>query len=192
MLSDPKDWPLYPPTGKPLLLVASIVGDFLTPEFPTLLVPTGFCLSVFCVFDPNDFDTTVSLMVHDDQDFPNLASGGRMVLLHKASAQPCAAPADAPPTIPMKKMSLQLIPDGDHNFKQPDTGDIHCKVGGKGGWGQEPVQLDGMHYVLQLTETALGGGKHAHNGLFEGGVAFLFLKDPMSLGETGTFFIQFT
>lgn len=192
LIADASDWPRFPKTGKPLLLLMSLSGDFLTPEFPDCKIPEGHCISVFCVFDPRDYDTTIALQMNDNQDLPNLAKGGSLVLLHPTANVPCQAPEGAPPEIPMKQMTLEAVADGDDQSREEGNhaGDVENKVGGMPGWAQEAIKLEGLRYVLQLNEGFLPKGKNPHAGIFDHETAFLMLSEKLTPGKAGILILQ--
>lgn len=189
---DPAEWPRFPMTGQPLLPLLSITGDFLAPVFPDYAIPAGHTLTVFTVCDPANYDTIIALQMNDDQDLPNLKKGGSLVLLHKTAAAPCPAPGGCPALIPMQKLELEAVPDGDDDAKAKGShaGDMASKVGGMAGWAQDPIKLDGMKYVLQLSERLFGKGRHAHGRIFGGDCGFLLLNEKLAPGKAGIWIIQ--
>jgi hypothetical protein len=191
MIADPAEWPKFPMTGQPLLPLLSITGDFLVPVFPEYSIPAGHTLTLFTVCDPGNYDTIIALQMQDSEDLRHLNSGASLVLLHKTAAAPCPAPAGCPALIPMKKLELEAVPDGDDDIaKGCLSGDMASKVGGIAGWAQDPVDLEGMKYVLQLSEGLFGKGRHAHGRIFGGDCGFLLLNEKLAPGKAGIWIIQ--
>jgi hypothetical protein len=92
----------------------------------------------------------------------------------------------------MQKLELEAVPDGDAKAiaDGKHAGDMASKVGGLAGWAQDPIKLDGMKYVLQLSERLFGKGRHAHGRIFGGDCGFLLLNENLAPGKAGVWIIQ--
>ena len=197
LLTDKDAWPRYPETGKPLLHLATFRDDFFSDFSKEISFPDDHCLSVFILFDDSTSLARVkacrALAVHGESDIAKLQKGASRVLLYEVGSSPCEAPANAPEPIPMMKMELRYHPEEDANPYMSDRGSLGSKLGGRPGWGQDPIDIPGYRYVLQMAESPIRNiSPKKHSAIFQGGIGFLFLREEINSEDPGLFFIQFT
>lgn len=191
LLKDAADWPRHPTTGKPLLFLASITGDFFCNIFPELIIPNGYCMSLFMCFDYSNRTCVREVCVHEQDQIDKFANGSTRVLIHKAGS-PVEPPPEAPATLPLMLMKREYRSEEDLVPDLPDSGTMYSKVGGTPAWAQDVIEIPDHIFALQLYEADIVAFSPSHAELFAGGNGFLFLKPPLQGGESGVFFIQFT
>jgi hypothetical protein len=189
------DWPVHPATGIPLTLLISIGGDFLRPFNEAWMVQPDWRLSVFALIDDSSARAQIKasrlLAVHHEGELDNLNQGASSVLFHPEAEGERYPPEGAPSPLPAVGMTSRQVLSDDAHPRMPDRGKLVSKIGGVPAWAQDPIQIDGYRYAMQLDGHSLSR-KLNRATLSRDGVAFLFLPEQPRQGDTGRFFIQFT
>jgi hypothetical protein len=192
-------WPLCPSTGQPQLHLMTLGPDFFF--IPT--INAGYSLSVFVSFDYEQRGNNIALprefAINDTQQVNKVKQGFCQVLLHKTGLLPAAAPS--PNYLPLPKCSIDKSPFSLQELKEettiPGSGLDVSKFGGIPGWLQDDISLGPkFSYLLQVSEYDIRLLSPEHEGLFRGGLGYLYLnRNIRKLTETyeaGHFFVQFT
>jgi len=192
LLETSDSWPLDPNTGRPLLLLATIQTGFLSDLFPQFAFADEHCISIFVCFDSSSRICVRRLAIQEQSQIEKIGNEASKVILHKRSRTPCDPPNNAPKPLAMLRMKLNSPADEESDPSMPDRGTIFSKVGGIPGWAQDPIDLPGYTYVLQISEHDIWRINPGHAGLLANDTGFLFLRSLHEFGESGAFFIQFS
>ncbi|MBD8096807.1 hypothetical protein IFR08_19970 [Pseudomonas fluorescens] len=197
-LKDLALWPKDPQTGQLMLPVMMMTSTFLSVPF----IPPGMALTVFVSVERNDETYARSsvrkLAVHQQREMQTLQAGHSRVLLHTlASAE--LTPATLADPIPRRYIAQQpLTPEQ----MEEELEDVECGVGiskvlGRPAWLQDPLYENPRYYFLaQLTDADIAKLSARHEGIFGGGIGYVFADNrakKMKEGEIGGYFlVQFS
>lgn len=191
-------WPKAPQTGQFMLPVITMTSTFLRVPF----LPPGMALTVFVCVERNDDTCTRpsarKLAVHQQTEMEKLQLGHSCVLLHTLASSELK-PAMLVDPIPRNYIAQQpLTPDQmQEELEDLDSGAGISKVLGRPAWLQDPLYESPRYYFLaQLTETDITKISPGHEGLFGGGIGYIFADNrakKMKEGDLGGYFLtQFT
>ena len=197
-LTDLDLWPKDPQTGQLMLPVMTITSTFLTVPF----IPSGMALTVFLSVDRNDESYTRAsirnLAVHQQGEMEKLQLGKSCVLLHTLASSELT-PATLVDLIP--RMYIAQQPLTSEQMKE-ELEDLDCGVGiskilGRPARLQDPLYESPRYYFLaQLTDSDIAKISPRHEGIFGGGIGYIFADNrakKMNEGDLGGyFFVQFT
>lgn len=170
------DWP-HGPTGRPLVLAASLPAAFLA-EHAGIAIGPGRIASVFTIYAPGTYFLDEITYHGDPAELALLRRGTTQVLVHAAGT--------------LVRGALELPAHGIQT--QADSGDARSFIGGAPQWLQnEDLALDGLAFAAQID----GGNLPAPlRDLFylADGVGYLFLPEHAAEGidRSGLFFAQVT
>jgi hypothetical protein len=191
-------WPLCPTTQQPQLHLLTLSPDF----FFTPTLAEGYCLSVFVSFDyerPENIALPREFAISDSSQVTNASRGFCQVLLHKPGT--AASPAPSEGYLPLPQCTISRSPFSAQEMKDevatPGSGLDVSKFGGIPGWLQDDISLGPKYgYLLQVNEYDIRRISSRHEGVFRGGMGYLYLnrnaKKLTPPCEAGYFFIQFT
>lgn len=197
-LTDIDLWPKNPQTGQLMLPVITMTPMFLTVPF----IPPGMAITVFISVErSNETYTRTSvrkLAVHQQNEMEKLQLGHSCVLLH-ALAPSELKPATLIDPIPRRYIAQQpLSPEQmKDELEDLDCGADISKVLGRPAWLQDPLYENPRYYFLaQLTDADIAKASPRHEGIFGGGIGYIFADNrakKMKEGDiSGYFLVQFT
>lgn len=192
-------WPREPETGRLMLPVLMLTAEFLGTAF----IPPGMALTVFLAVERDGDGVRRSslrrLAVHQQSELETtLAQGHSKVLLH-ALAPDEIVPPDLDAPIPRTYLAKQAFTSEQmsEELDDADSGACISKVLGRPAWLQDPLYESPRYYFLaQLLDADIADVSPRHEGLFGGGIGYLFADNrakKMKEGDAaGYFLIQFT
>ena len=197
-LTDIDLWPKDPKTGQLMLPVMMMTPTFLCVPF----IPPEMALTVFASVERNDETYTRSslrqLTIHQQSEMEKLKAGHSCVLLHTLAASELKPTALINP-IPRTYIAQQpLTPEQmEEELEDLDCGAGISKVLGRPAWLQDPLYENPRYYFLaQLTDADIAKISPSHEGIFGGGIGYVFADNrakKMKEGNMGGyFFVQFT
>lgn len=181
-----------------MLPVIMMTSEFLNVPF----IPSGMAITVFISAERNDETYKRSsirkLAVHQQSDMEKSRFGHSKVLLHTLAPMELTPP-DLFDPIPRTYFTLQPLTDDQmkEELDDPESGVSISKVLGRPCWLQDPLYESPRYYFLaQLTDAAIAQISAHHEGLFGGGIGYVFADNrakKMTEGdEVGYFVLQFT
>ncbi|QNH11347.1 hypothetical protein [Xanthomonas sp. SI] len=197
-LMDLDMWPKDPKTGRLMLPMLMVTSNFLGTSF----IPPDMALTVFVSVvregDTYKRSSLRQLAVHQQSEMEKLAQGHSKVLLHTLAPVELSPPMLEDP-IPRRYIAQQPLTDEQmsEELDDPDSGASLSKALGRPGWLQDPLYESPRYYFLaQLLDADIAGISSRHEGIFGGGIGYVFADNrakKMKEGdEAGYFFVQFT
>ncbi|MBO0933298.1 hypothetical protein [Fibrella aquatilis] len=171
--------------------------------FYTPTIRQADSLSVFVSFDFGNKTNAIALSrqmaVNSQDQFGNTKAGYCRVVLHQAGNAPTPPPSADYVPLPLcqvKRSDFSAAEMADE-VAEPGRGLDVSKFGGIPGWLQDDIFFQPRYdYALQLSEYDIRRLSPAHEGIFRGGMGYLYIdnnaKKLSTPAEGGYFFIQFT
>lgn len=193
-LEDISLWPLNPDTREPMLPLLMINSTFLAIPF----LPEGMVATVFVSAKATSEGFSEALMqkytVHQKDELSKLASGHAKVLLHRLSAEERFI-EHMPPPITKKYIQLNEFTALDAELESEDdfNGAEFSKQLGRPCWLQGHIYEGSRYFFLaQLLESDIASVSPQHEGIFSGGMGYLFWDNrakKLSEGSEGGYFL---
>lgn len=199
-LENIENWPKIPGSENKMLPLLTLRQEDFFPDRECLL---GMAITVFISSrtDTKGFSASVArkMCVSDNQSRDSVLRGGHSaVLLHRVGQKELTPDIETPY---IKKNGVKLLPFSkteETDDLEDEINGIECsKKAGRPSWIQDEIYMDPKHYFfLQITEEDITSISLRHEGVFRGGIGYLFLKNGLNkLGDNaiaGEFFIQFS
>lgn len=187
-------WPLSDKGMKmtPLLTIRQDI-------FPTLIIPAGFCVTVFLPYGGKSCSVTSlrSCALNDQSQVKNFKGGAAKVILHRDLEQD--AFLDYVSHLP--ELCVKTREMGDDEKKEDLQDEINgayiSKVLGRPSWVQDEIFMPEKYFfAAQLTEFDLVKCEAEYEGVFSDGSGYVYLRHALhklSHGDVvGEFFLQYT
>ncbi|MDV7696438.1 hypothetical protein N6B72_05840 [Chryseobacterium soli] len=197
-LTDPALWPKDPKTGKLMMPLMTMTSSFLSIPF----IPSGMALTVFISVEKESniykHSSTRQFTVHQQSEMDKLSLGYSKVLLHTL-AEIELTPATLEDPIPKTYIAQQPLTSEqmEEELNDPDSGIGISKVLGRPCWLQDPLYESPRYYfITQLLDSDITKISPRHEGLFGGGIGYIFAdnraKKLQKGNEAGYFLVQFS
>lgn len=197
-LTDLHLWPKTPETGQLMLPVITMTSTFLNVSF----IPSGMAITVFVsvesVSETFKRSSIRKLAIHQQSEMKKLKLGRSQVLLHTVAPSELNPSTLADP-IPRTYITLQpLTPEQmEEEMEDPECGASVSKILGRPAWLQDPLYEPPRYYFLaQLLDADIAKVSPRHEGLFGGGIGYIFAdsraKNMTEGGVAGYFLVQFS
>lgn len=143
-------------------------------------IPSNNCISIFIPYKPGDVENTIDL-ARKDGTAKVLRYIPEMALRQEFSM----------PLLPAKAIDIF---ETDDEEEDEFSDEIDNKIGGHGIWLQNRIELPGKTFLLQVLGATVNENWRSHQGIFMGGVGYLFLNDEQNSVDSvaGDFKLQYT
>lgn len=171
-------WPLDD-SGHPMLHLLTMQSNDVN-KFVANALPLNHFLSVFIPYKKGEIEYVIDLA---------RKNGIAKVYAYEATTklrQECITPL-----LPAKSMEIYETDDDEEDEFSDEVDD---KIGGHGIWLQNRIEIAGKFFLLQLLGATINRNWPSHNGIFMGGVGYLFVSNTQGCPalEVGEFKLQYT